>query len=553
MVMSIPDRTRVLMRMVELESAGELDPKFNPVLEAARAKGWIDPPAAPSALESAIGPINRFTTAVRTSGPIGAAGALLGSFLPEEEAAAAMVAAGETATNLGRGAQDLYGRVTDDPALRQQVAGDVAESARLTAPLEQEYPASTTAGGLLPYFAFPAARGLAGTTATGATIGLLDPESTAAQGAGGALVGGLLGRAMGRVLSPGATAREGTEQALQAADDLGLSVMPSQLSTGGRMTQNLEAGMGANPVTAGAIDAAVDANARRANQIAAASIGQRANAVTDETLGAAHQALGRQFDDIGKTAAVPLDDTFLTGLARIENEFVSTWGANNPVAKIIDDALEEAATSKGVISGERYMQLRSRLAKRVNSLFRSQVADPDEAFAVSSVIDLLDDAMERNMGPALRQQYAALRSQYRNLMSLEAPGVVNSATGDVSLATLGNVLKRRDQPGYLRGGNRTPLYQAARVGQAFKPLQSSGTTERGFGGIMPYVLAGGAVYDPATTAGIALGSRGLAELYTRFGTPYLRSNLLGGQGRGLLQTLGAKTGAAAGFPLLGSQ
>ena len=46
------------------------------------------------------------------------------------------------------------------------------------------------------------------------------------------------------------------------------------------------------------------------------------------------------------------------------------------------------------------------------------------------------------------------------------PTILNSATGDVNLRNLGNYLQRYDKPGYLRGGNQSPLYQAARWGQS---------------------------------------------------------------------------------------
>ena len=88
--------------------------------------------------------------------------------------------------------------------------------------------------------------------------------------------------------------------------------------------------------------------------------------------------------------------------------------------------------------------------------------------------------------------------------------MTNTAKGDVSLATLGNLLSRVDKKGYMYGRNQSDLYNAARFAQAFRSIVGdSGTATRSAGGTtvaditfgIPMNLAARAYTSNTATAG----------------------------------------------------
>lgn len=545
------DNTRKVSALLELERRGQLPASLRPALDELRRRG-----IAPK-LESARPP------------------SLLGS----ESLGAGMISAGRTVESMKGGAQDLYARATGDDAMRADIAQQQAEADRLISPLEQEFPKSTTLGGGLPYMALPigaaagvtgravgAVPGLAATGAKvaaspladavlgGAALGGLDYKGSATGGALGGLGGNLLGRAVGRAVSPMRNRNVGTARSdlAERGKRLGFQLTPAQV-TGSRGGEILEESMKSFAPTAGAFSRRADANQATAARIALNAVGESGEEISDEVLGRAANRIGSMFEDTVKDAQVRLDDDFLSALAKVEKKYSGSWGEGNKLANVVDDALD--AASKGPLTGKEYAHITSRLGKAARQKLRGENADPDAAFALFGVKEALDDAMERSLGIEARETFRQAREQYRNLMFLESPGVVNSSAGTISLPTLANVLKRKDKPGFLRGKNQSPLYEAARVGQAFKPsFGTSGTTER----FSLPAIAGGAgtaavLADPVTAlavgAGIPLSLRGGAEAYNAL-TSYLTNQAMTPARRKLIQGLMGQGGAGVSGGLL---
>jgi hypothetical protein len=92
----------------------------------------------------------------------------------------------------------------------------------------------------------------------------------------------------------------------------------------------------------------------------------------------------------------------------------------------------------------------------------------------------VDDLLGQSLSPSQAAEYAAARQQYRNLMLLTSrTNIVNPSTREVSGTALASKLQRADRSGFLFGKNQTPMYQAARFAQAFKPtVGNSGTATR---------------------------------------------------------------------------
>jgi hypothetical protein len=100
--------------------------------------------------------------------------------------------------------------------------------------------------------------------------------------------------------------------------------------------------------------------------------------------------------------------------------------------------------------------------------------------ALGEVKDMADELIAQGLNGRTQRVFAQARGNYRNLMTLESRvGIVNPSNGNVSGANLANTLQQKDKAGFLLGRNQSPMYDAARLAQAFKPLVGdSGTATR---------------------------------------------------------------------------
>lgn len=545
------DMTQRVRALVELERRGELPDDLAPVLGQLRQRGIVEP---------------------KTSAPVQP---LLGS----ESLGAAMVSAGSATESLLGGAKDIFYRLTGNEDAQKANEAQQVERRQLMGPLQDQFPVSSALGSALPYFSVPvgAVGGAAGRLAsavpkmgalgakigqstmadavlTGGLAGALDSDSTALSGMLGGGVGNLAGKVAARTISPLAQqAVSKTRGSLaQRARNLGFKLTPGQ-RTGSAGAERFEESMKSFAPTSGAFTRRTDHNQAVANSIAAKAIGETGEEINDEILGQAANRIGKEFKDVTTSSTVRLDDTFLDSLADVEARYTGAWGEGNKLTGVIDDALDDIA--KGSISGERYHKIASRLGKMARQKLRGENSDPDAAFALYDVKEALDDAMERALGKAERARFQKARQQYRTLLFLESPGVVNSSSGQISLPTLANVLKRKDKVGFARGKNKSDLYEAARIGQMFKPsFGASGTAERLSLPILASGMTTGMVLgDPVTAAAVGVGlpvaARAGAEAYNA-ASPYMVNQLMTPARKRLVEGLLSRGGAGAG--LLGS-
>ena len=301
-------------------------------------------------------------------------------------------------------------------------------------------------------------------------------------------------------------------------------------------------------------------NQARANQIAAASIGETADELSSDVFGAAATRLGEVFESTVTGQTVKLDKPFRQSIAQARREVRQAWGGGaggKRAQKVLKDARDAAKT--GSLTGEQYAHITSQLGKMARQQLRGENSNPDAAFAIFKVKEALDDAMARSLGGEARQAFGVAREQYRNLMNLEAGNVV-SISGDVNLASLAKQLRRRDRKGFTQGRNRSDLYEAARVGGTFFPkgYGNPGTAQRG--SLIPPMLAAaaGATVDPTTAiiagTGTYLAPWAAARGYT--GANRLLTNQLMNPARrelagGLLGRIGAANSPSFPSGLLG--
>jgi hypothetical protein len=268
---------------------------------------------------------------------------------------------------------------------------------------------------------------------------------------------------------------EGQAAALAQGKQLGMRVTPGQ-ETGSRSLQQMEARMESNPFFSGPFNDIKIGNQRVLNRAAANAIGETADELSSPVLARAKIRIGKVYDQAASPTVYPIDgDTLMNGVA-----LVSEASKNITLSPVLNQRLVKQAIAlgaKGAASGQELQVLSSNLNKLAKNVSKN---DGEMAKALMSIKEHVDDALASTMGPEQRAAFQEARQQYRNLVTLKAPGVVNPSSGNVSGQNLAGALTRRDEAGFFYGGNTSsPMHQAARFAQAFKPLVGdSGTATR---------------------------------------------------------------------------
>jgi hypothetical protein len=259
--------------------------------------------------------------------------------------------------------------------------------------------------------------------------------------------------------------------------ELGMRMTPGQ-ATGSRALQQLEAKLESQPMTSGPFNTIKANNARVVNREAAASIGERGDVVDDVVMGRAADRIGDVYESVKDDVARPIEPrAFIQFLGNLQDETrgVVTGLTSHP---LVEDVIGFA--TKGQATGRQLQPLASKLGKAAYKNMTTQSGDRDLGIALYRVKDYVDDLLSQGLSPKRAQTFDEARQQYRNLMLLtQRTGVVNPASGDVNARALANLLQSKDRRGYTFGENHSPLYDAARFGQAFGPIVGdSGTATR---------------------------------------------------------------------------
>jgi hypothetical protein len=249
-------------------------------------------------------------------------------------------------------------------------------------------------------------------------------------------------------------------------------------ATGNKLLQRLEAKLESQPMTAGPFDKIKDANAREINRAAARAIGETADNLSSDVLDRAVTRLGGVFDDVRDGTQRAIDpQQFTERMRSVADEFEAigpqVW--NHPlVERLIRHAKSGQATGKD-LGG-----LTSKLTREINRQMTSAQGDRELGRALGSVKEYVDDLVSQGLSGDKLKSYQSAREQYRNLMLLTSRvGTINPSTGNVNAGALANLLQQKDRSGFLFGRNSSDMYNAARFGQAFKPIVGdSGTATR---------------------------------------------------------------------------
>jgi hypothetical protein len=445
-----------------------------------------------------------------------------------------LVGVGKGMTDIGYGAGQMLGLVSrDDVAKKREIdraimntgagkVGNFIGNAALAAPAAL----------------IPGANTMVGAGVIGAGLGFLQPSTsteetltnTALGGAGGVagkwvgdkVVNSLLGSRIANARTgaqAGASSRGGSSMANASAsgsvnlrgsgggynfgsvgDDAsaGLTRMQKSIvernpqfkltpgqASGSRALQQFEAKLESQPMTSGPFNRIKSANQTEINRRVSDAIGVRgADVVDSATLDQAHRRIDRIYSIVrGSKDRVVEPDAFLNGLQSVESNYNGLLFTNGKPYSVIDHPLVSQLynqASKGQLSARQLVDLSSKMGKAARSQMTGANGDRQLGMALNEVKDIVDDMVESGLNGKTRALFSQARGNYRNLMTIESNvGIVNPSTGNVSGANLANALARKDKAGFLLGRNESPMYDAARFAQAFKPIVGdSGTATR---------------------------------------------------------------------------
>lgn len=280
----------------------------------------------------------------------------------------------------------------------------------------------------------------------------------------------------------GADASAALTQAQKAILDrgkaMGFRTTPGQ-ETGSRSLQQMEARLESNPFTSGTFNEIKATNQKVLNQSAAKAIGVDAVELSNPVLAQAQRQISAVYTKVASPNVQKLDQMYvMNGIDLIDS---AAEGLTTQPFKtnILVKQLQELA-NKGEATGNQLTTLSSKIGKRAKNEMTTANGDRELGNALFQIKEIVDDQLAAGLSAADQAAFQTARANYRNLMTLRSnPGVVNPSSGNVSGLNLASALTRKDPRGFMEGSNTSPMYEAARFAQAFRPIiGDSGTATR---------------------------------------------------------------------------
>lgn len=396
---------------------------------------------------------------------------------------AAMIGAGKTTTRIGQGIKQGWYGLTGNDKSATDLAAQVAEENRLYAPLAKARPIATGLGEALPAMAIPV--GSAGGFLAGAGRAALanaipgaleygtvaERAKSAGIGAAGGAVGAGIGYGLGRAINPFRGANPlATNETRVIADAAGLSLTPAQ-ATGSKVLSSLDGTLATFPGSASAMAKIQQAQREGFNRAATGMIGEvPVSSITNDAASIASKNLGAKFNSLPSGVTVPISDSVVDDLARVETKYMRRLGPDvKPVVKsYIDDILSHSDTG---MPGDLYQAARSDLGAHAASLREGS----PEALAYKGIQKALDKAFTEAAPPDIASQLAKTREQYRNFKTLK-PLLEKAAMTSSNIPPM-QVMSRALATDNTRG----PMQNLAQLGQAIGgDYPNSGTAPRMF-------------------------------------------------------------------------
>lgn len=355
--------------------------------------------------------------------------------------------------------------------------------------------------------------------------------------------GGSTMGAVGPDASAGLTAAQ--QSILGRGKEMGFRTTPGQ-ETGSRSLQQMEARMESNPFTSGPFNTIKDTNQKILNRSTAQAIGVDSAELSNPVLAQAQRQISKVYQQVASPEVKKVDgNTIQTGIEIVDKAFegLTTQPFKN---NLFVQQLQNIA-AKGEASGNELQALSSKIGKRAKNEMTTAMGDRELGSALFQVKEMVDDALAQGLSKEQQAAFQLARANYRNLMTIRSnQGVVNPSTGNVSGLNLASALTRKDPQGFVFGSNQTPMYEAARFAQAFKPIVGdSGTATRSME-LSPLSMM---LAAPTNIAARAYTAQPTANLASRMQTGVAPGTDMATQE--LLKKMFPTTGAAGLISLLG--
>jgi hypothetical protein len=288
--------------------------------------------------------------------------------------------------------------------------------------------------------------------------------------------GGMTPGVVGPDASAGLTAAQ--QAILGRGKEMGFRTTPGQ-ETGSRSLQQMEARMESSPFTSGPFNTIKDVNQKILNRATAKAIGVDSQELSNPVLAQAQRQISNVYQQVASPQVKKVDgNTIQTGIEIVDKAFEGL--TTQPFKNNIFVQQVQNIAAKGEASGNELQALSSKIGKRAKNEMTTAMGDRELGSALFQLKEMVDDALAQGLSKEQQAAFQAARANYRNLMTIRSnQGVVNPSTGNVSGLNLASALTRKDPQGFVFGSNQTPMYEAARFAQAFRPIVGdSGTATR---------------------------------------------------------------------------
>ncbi len=391
---------------------------------------------------------------------------------------AALIGAGRTTDKVVQGVRQVYNKAIGDQATLDKMAATEADKDSLYAPLRAARPIATGIGEAAPMLAIPAggaanAGAFIGRSAlAGAAPGLLSYGSAEERlkaggiGAAGGAVGGAIGLGASKLLKPAGAAAKGlSDEAVSAADRLGLNLSPGQRTQNPGML-GFENYLAKSPGSSGSMQARTASNQAALNSAAAKAMGQGGDTLDTGAFAAAKDAIGSEFTRLQGITSPKLDQDFMAALVKVDSDNMARGAfKSKAIDGVVDKALDLAA--KNNLSGKAYKEIRTELSSQAQSAYSA--GDATLGGAIKTIRKALDDAAKKSLDPADQKAWDVAREQWQAYKLLTKGNVAEA--GDVSAARLASQLRRGGDQ-FRTGAMKGELADIGRVGEAMKGVQN---------------------------------------------------------------------------------
>ena len=307
------------------------------------------------------------------------------------------------------------------------------------------------------------------TTAQAQTSATVTPTASVT---GGQITPGVVGADASAALT------EAQKAILNRGKAMGFRTTPGQ-ETGSRSLQQMEARMESNPMFSGAFNTIKDTNQKVLNRATAQAIGVDAAELSNPVLAQAQRQISAVYNKVASPNVQKLDQMYvMNGIDLIDS--AAEGLTTKPLrAEIFVKQLLDLA-NKGEATGNQLTTLSSKIGKKAKNEMTTVNGDRELGQALFQIKEIVDDQLAAGLSAADQAAFQTARANYRNLMTIRSSaGVVNPSSGNVSGLNLASALTRKDPRGFMEGSNTTPMYEAARFAQAFRPIVGdSGTATR---------------------------------------------------------------------------